>query len=163
MPTDEMKKITLELTESEMRDLAEMNALALSVLGLVKSEVEAPRAEAWQTLGSRLMKIAHDVPSISRDMELHPELRHWFFTPDYVNHAFYTSLLDEFRDSLFWSELVGRMADHTLEHALSPEELEAMSEEERQARTASLEGALWHEVTHHGLDRLIFLLPEEGS
>ena len=146
-----------------MRHLAEMAALTLSLLSIVKPEVDDAQAASWQSLGASILKSAHQVRSIGKDMELHPELRHWFFTPSYVNRAFFTTLLDEARDALFWSELVGRMAEHTLEHALPAEELETMSDEERAMRTSSLESALWHEVTHHGLDRLIFMLPEEDA
>ena len=158
-----MKKIALELSEEEMSHLAEMMAFVLSLLGMVKSDLHDPRADAWQKLAASLLKAARGVPSIGQHMELHPELRHWFFSPEYINRAFYTQLLDEVRDALFWSELVGRMAEHTLEHALPQEELETISDEERMARTSSLESALWHEVTHHGLDRLIFMLPEEDA
>lgn len=158
-----MKKIQLELTEAEMRELAEMSALMLSLLGMVKSDLPNARADAWQRLGASLLKAARGLPSIGRDMEINPELRHWFFTPEYVHHSFYAHMLDDVRDALFWNELVTRMADHTLEHATPPEELDSLSEEERHARIASLEGALWHEITHHGLDRLIFMLPEEDS
>ena len=155
-----MKKVSLEFTEEEMRHLAEMMAYLLSQLSMVKSDLTDPRADTWQRLIVSILKSAHKVPAIARDMEQNPDLRHWFFTPSYLRRAFYTALMDEVRDALFWSELVGRMAEHTLEHALPPDVVETMSDEERVARTSSLENALWHEVTHHGLDRLIFMLPE---
>ena len=158
-----MKKIILELSEEELRHLAEMAAMSISLLSTAKNEIDAKKAEKWQQTCAAVLKAARGVNAIGKDMELHPELRHWFFTPAYVNSAFFTELLDEARDATFWSELVGRMAEHTLEHALPAEELETMSDEERTARTSSLESALWHEVSHHGLDRLIFMLPEEDS
>lgn len=159
-----MKKTTIELTDDEMRTLAEISALALSLLGTVKSEfANEPKVDAWQSLCATLLKKAKSVPSIARDMELHPELCHWFFKPQYVDRAFFTSVLDEARDAIFWSELVGRVAEHTLEQALPEETLQKMSDEERVMRTSSLESALWHEVMHHGLDRLVFLLPEEDA
>ena len=158
-----MKKITLEFSEDDLRQLAEMMAYLLTQLSMVKSDLSDNRADTWQRLSASILKTAHSVPSIGRDMEMHPELRHFFFTPSYVNRAFFTEVLEEVRDALFWSELVGRMAEHTLEHALPPDVVETMSDEERAARTSSLESALWHEVTHHGLDRLIFMLPEGDS
>lgn len=146
-----------------MRHLAEMMAYLLSQLSMVKNDLNDARADAWQRLAASILKTAHGVPSIGRDMEVHPELNHSFFTPAYIDRAFFATVLDEVRDALFWAELVGHMAEHTLEHALPPEEVEKMSDEERAARTSSLENALWREVTHHGIDRLIFMLPEGDS
>lgn len=146
-----------------MRQLAEMMAYVLTQLSMVRPDIHDARAEDWQRLSASILKAAHKVPSIAADMERQPELGHWFFSPSYINRAFFTGLMDEVRDALFWAELVGRMAEHTLEHALPPDVLENMSDEERQIRTSSLESALWHEVTHHGLDRLIFMLPEEDA
>lgn len=158
-----MKKITLDLTEGELRHLAEMTAFVLSLMGVAKQHLANPAIDDWQKLGTKLMKKAQSVPSIGKDMEMHPELGHWFFTSSYIDTAFYTELLDEVRDSLFWSELVSNMATNTLERALPPEELESLSDAERLARIASLENALWKEVTRHGIDRLIFLLQGEES
>lgn len=158
-----MKKVTLQLTENQMRRLAEMIALSLSALGIVRTEVSEDEANAWQQMGDMIMNAAHQLPSIAEDMAVNPDLRHWFFNDRYAERSFYTHVLDEFRDAIFWSELVGRMADHTIESVLPPDELESLSDEERQIRLESLEAALWQEVTHHGIDRLVFILPPEDS
>lgn len=156
-----MKKITLELTEEEMHNLAEMAAFALTMQGLAKPEKPHSEEAQWRKLSSLIMNSAHAVPSIGKHMEMHPELRHWFFKHDYAEKAYYTALTDDVRDSFFWSELVQRMADHTLAHTMSPEEFDRLSEEERNIRVSSLEHALWTEVTQNGIDRLIFMLSEE--
>lgn len=158
-----MKKIRLELTEEELHHLAEMTAFALSLMGIAKQHLKNPAVDEWQKLGAKLLQEAHSVPAIGKDMEHHPELGHWFFTASYVDRAFYSELLDEVRDALFWSELVTNMATNTLERLTPPQELESLSDDERLARLAALESALWKEVTRHGIDRLIFLLQDEES
>ncbi len=158
-----MGKLTLDLTEPEMREMAEMCALVLSLIGQVQGDINDSRAEAWQRLCIALLKAARAVPSIGRDMELNPDCGYWFFKRPYIDSAFYSDVLEEFRDSSFWSELVSRMAEHSLMENLGQQRVDVLSDEERSQRTAALEKALWNEVTRHGLDRMMFLLPGNES
>ena len=154
-----MKAVSIQFSEKELRTLAEMMAFVLSLMALSKQD-DDPDSEAWHRLGSSILRTARGVPSIGKDMEINSELRHWFFKPEYTRQSFYAMLMDDVRDSLFWSELVERMADHTLMNATPPELLAELTEDERHDRVAALESALWYEVSHHGIDRLIFMLPE---
>ncbi len=157
-----MGKLTLDLTEAEMRDVAEMSALMLTLLGQVQAELNDGRAQAWQRLCTAMLNAARKVPAIGKDMELNPDCGYWFFKRPYIDSAFYSDVLDEYRDSSFWTELVGRAAEQALVENLGPA-VENLSDEERAQRTSSLEKALWNEVTRHGLDRMMFLLPGNES
>ncbi len=158
-----MGKLSLDLTEAEMRDVAEMAALVLSVLGQVQAELDNTRVDAWQRLCTALLKAARGVPSIGKDMELNPDCGYWFFKRPYIDTAFYSDVLEEQRDATFWAELVSRVAEHSLLENLGEARVENLSDEERAQRTSSLEKALWNEVTRHGLDRMMFLLPGNES
>lgn len=158
-----MKKIALELSEEELRKVAEMAAMTLALLGMDKNKADEAAISEWQRLAVRLLNIAHNTPALAQDMEMSPELRHWQFKQDYVDQAFFTALLDEARDTIFWEELMIRMAEQTLNRTLPPAEQESLSDEERRSRVSSLENAIWKELTQHGIERLIFMLPERDS
>lgn len=158
-----MAKLDIELSEAEMQHLAEMCAMVLSMLGQVMPDMHDSRTEAWQRLCISLLKAAREVPSIGCHMELNPDCGYWFFKRPYVDSAFYSDVLDEYRDSTFWSELVSRMAEQSLEENLGLEKVEQMDDGERAARVSSLEKSLWNEVSRHGIDRLLFLLPDQES
>ncbi len=158
-----MGRTEIEFTEAEMRHLAEMSAMVLSMLGQAMPDMKDPRADAWQKLCIGLLRAARGIPSIGRDMELNPDCGYWFFKRPYIDEAFYSDVLDEYRDSTFWTELVSRMAEQTLAENLGGDYVQRMSEEERNAHVSSLEKALWHEVTHHGLERAMFMLPQSES
>ncbi len=158
-----MGKLSLDLTEAEMRDMAEMAALVLTLLGQLPGELNENRANAWQRLCTALLNAAREVPAIGKDMELNPDCGYWFFKRPYIDTAFYSDVLEEYRDSAFWAELVSRMAEQSLLENLGEARVEAMDDGERSRRTSSLEKALWNEVTRHGLDRMLFLLPENES
>lgn len=146
-----------------MRHLAEVCAMSLTVLGQAMPETRDARADAWQRLLVELLKAARSVPSIARDMELNPDCGYWFFKRPYVDEAFYSDVVDEYRESVFWEELVTRMAAQSLLENLGAEEYESLSAEARAERVAGMEKALWYEVSHHGLARLLFMLPPEES
>lgn len=158
-----MGKVTLELTETEMRDLAEVCAMALTVLGQAMPDGRNPRADAWQKLLIEIIKAGRTVPGIARDMELNPDCGYWFFKRPYIDRAFYSDVLDEYRDAAFWEELVSRLSGRALAEYYGQEALENMTPEERAARSSAMEKTLWNEVTHYGVDRLMFMLAPEES
>ena len=158
-----MSKLDLELSETEMHHLAEMCAMVLSMLGQTMPESRDPHAEAWQRLCVALLKAARGVPSIGRHMELNPDCGYWFFKRSYIDHAFFSDVLEDDRDQAFWAELVSRCAEQSLVENFGDEAVSLMSDEERASRVSSLEKALWNEVTQHGMERLLFMLPAEES
>ena len=158
-----MGKVTLELSEPEMRDLAEVCAMALTILGQAMPDGRNPRADAWHKLLVEIVKAGRTLPGIARDMELNPDCGYWFFKRPYVDDAFYSDVLEEFRDATFWSELVSRLAEQSLVENLGDEATSLLSDEERAARISSLEKALYQEVYTHGMERLVFMLPPEES
>ena len=158
-----MSKLDVELSETEMHHLAEMCAMVLTMLGQTKPEGNNPQAEAWQRLCVALLKAARGVPSIGRHMEFNPDCGYWFFKHAYIDQAFYSDVLDDYRDNTFWAELVSRCAEQSLVENFGDDAVTLMSDEERAARVSTLEKALWNEVTRHGMERLLFMLPPNES
>lgn len=154
-----MKKIKLELTERELHSMAEMMAFILTLQSIVKPEQNNAQEKGWRKLAAAVLeKAVKELPALKGDLLPNAEFGHWFFTEKYLETAYFNRLLDEVRDSVFWSELVQRMADHTLSQSIPPEQFDKLTDAERRLRVSSLEQALWEEVTHHGIDRLIFML-----
>ncbi len=158
-----MGKVSLELSELEMRNLLEICALSLTVLGQAMPEGRNPRADAWHKLLVDIIKAGRTVPSIARDLELNPDCGYWFFKRPYVENAFYSDVLDEYRDAAFWEELVTRLAGRALMEYYGQDAVENLSPEDRAARTAAMEKTLWNEVSRYGVDRLMFMLAPEES
>lgn len=158
-----MGKVTLELTEAEMRNLAEVCAMGLTVLGQAMPDGRNPKADAWHKLLVEIVKAGRTVPSIARDMELNPDCGYWFFKRPYIENAFYSDVIDEYRDSVFWEELVARLTVRSLVEFYGQEAVDAMPPETRASHVAAMEKTLWNEVTRYGVDRLMFMLAPEES
>lgn len=154
-----MSKISIELSQAEMKHMAEMSAMVLTMLGQAMPHTKDKRVAAWHRLCVRLLGEARKVPSLAGNMEMNPDGGYWFFKRPYIDEAFYSDVLDEYRDSTFWAELVGRVADQCLLESIGEEAMDRLSEEERNAKVSSLEKSLWNEVSQHGIDRLLFLIP----
>ena len=158
-----MSKADLDLSEADMLNLAEMSAMVLSMLGQAMPDSDAPKAPAWQRLCISILKSARKLPSIARHMELNPDCGYWFFKRPYVENAFYSDVLDEYRDAAFWEELVARLANRSLVEYYGQDAVESMSPDERASHAAAMEKSLWNEVTRYGVDRLLFMLAPEDS
>ncbi len=158
-----MGRVTLELSEPEMRDLAEVCAMVLTVLGQAMPDGRNPRADAWHKLLVELVKAGRTVPGIAKDMELNPDCGYWFFKRPYIDRAFYSDVLDEYRDSVFWEELVARLSARALVECYGQDAVDAMTPEERASHVAAMEKTLWGEVSRYGVDRLMFMLAPEDS
>ena len=146
-----------------MRDLAEVCAMALTMLGQAMPEGRNPRADAWHKLLVEIIKAGRTVPGIARDMELNPDCGYWFFKRSYVDQAFYSDVIDEYRDAAFWEELVTRLAGRTLVECYGQDAVELMPPEERGKYVSEMEKTLWKEVSRYGVDRLMFILAPEES
>ena len=137
--------------------------MALTVLGQAMPEGRNPRADAWQKLLIEIVKAGRTVPGIARDMELNPDCGYWFFKRPYVEQAFYSDVLDEYRDAAFWEELVTRLSTRALVEYYGQEAVESLTPEERASRVAAMEKSLWAEVSRYGVDRLMFMMTPEES
>ena len=161
--TPMMKNKRMEYSEHEMQVLAEMAGFCLMGLSMVKNEVEDVHANAWELLGRRIFEKANEVPKLAKLMTMHPDLRFPFFNEKYADTCFFSSVMDELRETFFWDELVTRLADQSLLRSLGVDKYDELSDDERQMRTHALEQAIWNEVMEHGVDRLSFILPPEES
>lgn len=158
-----MTQPTFQFNETEMRDLAEMSAMLLEMLATAVPEGREKDADRWKKLCVKMLASAHAVPSVGADMEMTPDGGYWYFKRPYLETAFFEDCIDEYRDSVFWSELVTRLADQALIESIGEEAVNAMSEDERAERCTAMEKALWNECVHHGIDRLMFMLPAAES
>lgn len=154
---------TFQLNDEEMRDLAEMSAMVLEILSTAVPEGGEKEAERWKKLCMRMLASAHTIPSIGADMEMNPDGGYWYFKRPYLETAYFEDCIDEYRDSVFWSELVTRLAEQALIEAIGEEAVNSLSDEERAERCSAMEKALWNECIHHGIDRLMFMLPSTES
>lgn len=151
--------VSLKLSDDEARDLAEMLSTAAVVAAANQQDGAERRLVGWGKLISRLMEELADTPKLKGRIAYAEDLGAYAFTREYEENAFYQDCLDEYRDNIFWADLVTRMADKAISEHLGPEYFENMPEEERRRTAEALEKSLWQECARYGIDRLGFILP----
>ena len=151
--------VTLKLSDEEARHLAEMLSAAAAVAAANQQDGAEGNLVAWGKLISRLMEELSETPRLKGCIAYAEDLGAYAFTREYEENAFYQDCLDEYRDNIFWADLVTRMADKAISEHLGPEYFENMPEDERRRTAEALEKSLWQECARYGIDRLGFILP----
>lgn len=131
--------VTLKLSDDEARDLAEMLSTAATVAASNQQDGAEGRLVAWGKLVSRLMEELSATPKLKGRIAYADDLGGYAFTREYEENAFFQDCLDEYRDNIFWADLVTRMADKAISEHLGPEYFESMPEEERRRTAEALE------------------------
>lgn len=160
-----MSSVPIRFSPSELKQLAEMLSLSVSVASEGKEDLSASssRIDEWHALHQKVMEVAYLDPALRKGIEYPDDDGTYSFTPAYEEKSFFLECLDDFRDNMFWGELVSRMADKALIEHLGQDAFDSMNEEQCRKMSEPLEQALWDECTKYGIDRFGFVLPPEES
>lgn len=151
----------LNLSPRELRDLMEIVSVATTVAGTEASETDE-RYSAWVSLQNRIFELAEQDPKLDKIIES-DDRGDYSLTESYIEKSYLTQKIDDFSEHVFWSGLVLRLADKSLEDHLGEKEFNQLSEEERRALTSSLEESFWRECSTYGIDRLGFIVPPSDA
>lgn len=149
----------IKLTGEELMILADMAYLAMMVAEPIRDEGREREFNAWGTVCDKVLAELEKNPKFSSRVQFSPDGRNYYLTKEYLDHSFLGDCVNEYRDNVFWDDLVTRMADMSLLHFLGSQKFEAMTEEEKRAMSEPYEKALWEECARHGIDRFGFVLP----
>ncbi len=148
----------IRLTEQELSTLVEMLSLAVNVASWNQKESADAKLSEYEEFESKILeKAAHH--GLGNLIEFDEESRRFRVKKELEEKMFYFECYEEFRNESFWDELCVRLADRDLMKSIGPEAWEALSEEERRARTVSWEKRYWQEFSKNGIDRVIVMTP----
>lgn len=148
----------LRLSQQELETLVEMVSLAANVASWNQKESAAGRVAVFEDLESKILeKAGHS--GLGSWIELDEESQRYRLRREVEERMFHNECYDEFRNESFWDELAVRLADRDLIRAIGLAAWDALTEEERRARTTAWEKRYWEEFTSHGVDRIAVLAP----
>lgn len=148
----------LRLSDQDLCTLVEMLSLAANVASWNQKPGAAEGINAYEDFESRILE-KPDAPASANGSNSTRNAQRFRVKKEVEEQAFYTECYDEFRNENFWSELAIRLADRDLAKAIGLAEWEKLSEEERRARTTSIEKRYWDEFTKHGINRVVVMAP----
>lgn len=148
----------IRFTEQELTTLVEMLSLAVSVASWNQKPSADLKISEYEEFESKMLGKAaqHGLGSL---IEFDEELKRFRVKKEIEENLFYHECYEEFRNESFWEELTVRLADRDLAKAIGIKAWQALSEEERRARTGAWEKRYWDEFSKNGIDRVIVMTP----
>lgn len=148
----------IRFTDQELSVLVEMLSLAVNVASWNQKDTADQKLSEYEEFESKILeKAAHH--GLGQMIEFDEESRRFRVKKDLEENLFYFECYEEFRNESFWDELTVRLADRDLMKSIGAEAWEAMSEEERRAKTVTSEKRYWQEFSKNGIDRVIVMTP----
>ena len=150
----------LRLSDQELATLIEMVSLAADVAAWNRKDGAQHQLGDFEQLESKLLAKAAQ-SGLGELIEFDTEHQRYRLRTDLEDPLFFQECYDEFRNESFWDELAIRLADRDLAKAIGQKQWDALTEEERRARTKDIEKRYWDEFTKRGVERVIMLHPRE--
>lgn len=148
----------LRLTDQELATLVEMVSLAANVASWNHKEKASEKIAEFEDLESKILeKAGHS--GLAEWIEFDEESRRFRIREEIEQRLFYSECYEEFRNESFWDELAIRLADRDLARAIGFQAWEKLTEEQRRARTTSLEKRYWDEFSKNGVERIVVVAP----
>lgn len=148
----------IRFTEQELATLVEMLSLAVGVAAWNQKPSADQKISEYENFESKMLeKAAHH--GLGHMIEFDEETRRFRVKKEVGEKLFYHECYEEFRNESFWDELTVRLADRDLAKSIGNEAWEAMSEDQRRARTKAWEKRYWDEFSKNGIDRVIVMAP----
>ncbi len=155
-------RMHIRFTEQELATLVEMLSLAANVASWNQKESADGKLSEYEAFESKMLeKAAHS--GLGAMIEFDQESQRFRVKKEVEETLFYHECYEEFRNESFWDELTVRLADRDLAKSVGIKAWEAMSEEQRRAKTVSSEKRYWEEFSKNGIERVLVMTPpDEG-
>ncbi|WP_193212309.1 hypothetical protein [Luteolibacter marinus] len=150
----------LRFTEEELATLVEMVSLAAEVASWNERPGSEEGVSAYEALEDKVLEKAKHA-GLGDQIEFDEEKQRHHLNPEHQEGSFFQQCYDEFRNEVFWEELVIRLADRDLARVIGMSAWQAMSEEDRRAHTRDIEKRYWDEFSKNGIERLAVIFPHQ--
>ncbi|MDE0837228.1 MAG: hypothetical protein OSA84_12855 [Akkermansiaceae bacterium] len=148
----------IRFTEQELATLVEMLSLAANVASWNQKGSANAKLSEYEAFESKILeKAAHN--GLGALIEFDQETRRFRVKKEVEEKLFHHECYEEFRNESFWDDLTVRLADRDLMKSIGLKAWEAMSEEQRRAKTVSSEKRYWEEFSKNGIERVIVMTP----
>lgn len=148
----------MRFNEDELDTLVEMVSLAAEVASWNERPGSEEGVAAYEALEEKVLEKAKHAGQ-GTHIAFDEEKQKHHLTPEYQDGSFYQQCYDEFRNEVFWEELVIRLADRDLARAIGMPAWTKLTEEERRSQTQDIEKRYWEEFSKNGIERVAVIFP----
>lgn len=144
--------MNIEITKNEYRLLLDMLCIADWIMEAFSESSKATYPE-HQTLKTKLFELC-DTMDAADCIEYDETLNDYFETSEHENHI-QSQFIEPYEQTVFWNELVHRLAVRDLINEVGIDALRTMDEGERLNRVNDYKQRYDQEFQTHGLDKLV--------
>lgn len=148
----------LRFTEEELSTLVEMVSLAAEVASWNERPGSEEGLSCYEALEDKVLEKAK-LAGLGEKIKFDEEKQRHHLDPDHQEGTFFQQCYDEFRNEVFWEELVIRLSDRDLARVIGMNAWQEMTEEDRRHHTRDIEKRYWEEFSKNGIERLAVIFP----
>jgi hypothetical protein len=152
----------LRLSDEELATLVEMVSLATEMANMNPNDEGNAGFARFEAIEHKVLETARHTgmaEMIEHDMERGKNR----VTEAFQNSSFFQQCLDEFRNTVFWEELMVRLAERDLTLQVGQNAYLSMSDEERRKRLEPIEKRYWSKFQQEGMNPLFWIDPNEDA
>lgn len=146
----------LRLSDDELATLVEMVSLATEMANMNPNDTGNAGFARFEAIEDKVLEAAKHT-GMAAMIEYDLERGKNRVTEKFQESSFFQQCLDEFRNSVFWEELMVRLADRDLSQQIGQSAYLAMDEEERRRRLEPLERQYWNKFQQEGMNPLFWI------
>ncbi len=152
----------LRFNDEELSTLVEMVSLASELANLNPNDEGNAGFSRFEAIESKVLESAK-LAGMSDIIEYDHTRNKNRVTEKFQQEAFFQKCIDEFRNNVFWEELMIRLTERDLVRELGEHAYLSLSDEERRKKSEPLEKRYWSKFLKQGVNPLFWIEPNEDA
>ncbi len=152
----------LRFTDEELATLVEMVSLATEMANMNPNDEGNAGFARFENIENKVLEAAKNT-GMAEIIEYDVDRGKNRVTEEFQEGSFFQQCFDEFRNAVFWEELMVRLADRDLTRELGEATYLAMDEEERRKRLEPIEKNYWVKFQREGMTPLFWIDHNEDA
>jgi hypothetical protein len=144
------------LSDGSYATLVEMVSLATEMAALHPSDTGQAGYARFEGIENKVLEAAKST-GLAGIVEFDMECGKHRVTEKFQDNAYFQECFHEVRNTVFWEELMIRLAERDLIQEIGPAAHEALDEEERRQKAVPLEKRYWEKFQKDGTDLIFWI------
>ena len=146
----------LRLSDAGLATLVEMVSLATEMAALNPNDTGQAGYARFEGIENKVLEAAKST-GLAGIVEFDMECGKHRVTEKFQDNAYFQECFHEVRNTVFWEELMIRLAERDLIQEIGPAAHEALDEEERRQKAVPLEKRYWEKFQKDGTDLIFWI------
>ena len=152
----------LRFTDEELAALVEMVSLATEMANMNPNDEGNAGFARFENIENKILEAAKNT-TMAEIIEYDVERNKNRVTEKFQEGSFFQQCFDEFRNAVFWEELMVRLADRDLTREIGQSAYLALDDDERRKKLEPIEKKYWAKFQREGMTPLFWIDHNEDA